>query len=137
MTTGVVGAGYVLPAGTPFETQTMTFPIVLPLPRTRASLGTGAECFFAQAGSPSMASGRSVGAFPSNVTVPVMFEAPSAMPGQNAAVTNPAASHSLFPVTRIVGSLSSATLVASLSTTLATRPMLSGPTLHPACWQVQ
>ena len=73
--TGVLGAGQVLPAGSPFETQTMMFPMVLPLPSTSASLGTGAVCFLAHAGSASMVSGLRAGAFPSKVTVPVMVDA--------------------------------------------------------------
>src|SRR5215208_1151094 len=79
----------------------MMLPMVLPLPRTSASLGTGPECFFAQAGSPSIASGRRVGALPSNVTVPVMEEAASAAPGQNDTAASAVASHTLFPVARI------------------------------------
>ena len=101
MTTGVLGAGQVFPAGSPFETQTMMFPMVLPLPRTSISFGTGAVCFLAHAGSASMASGLSAGAFPSKVTVPVMVEAASATPGQTDTATSPAASHNLFPVARI------------------------------------
>ena len=38
--------------------------MVLPLPRTSISFGTGAECFLAQAGSASMASGLRAGSFP-------------------------------------------------------------------------
>ena len=41
-----VGAGHVFPAGSPFETQTMMFPIVFPGPRTSASFGAGLPpCF--------------------------------------------------------------------------------------------
>jgi hypothetical protein len=54
-----------------------------------------------------MASGLSVGAFPANVTVPVMDEAASAKLGQTNTETaaNPAASHNLFSVPRMLGSL--------------------------------
>ena len=72
--------------------------MVLPLPRTSISLGTGAECFLAHAGSASMASGLRAGAFPSKVTVPVTDEAATATPGQTDTATSPAASHNLFPV---------------------------------------
>ena len=82
----------------------MMFPMVLPLPRTSISFGTGAECFLAHTGSASMASGLRVGAFPSKVTVPVMVEAARATPGQNDTATSPAASHNLFPVPRMLGS---------------------------------
>src|SRR5512141_3263306 len=82
ITTGVLGAGHVFPAGSPFETQTMMFPIVLPLPRTSISFGTGPECFFAHAGSAFMASGARLGIFPAKVTVPLMVEAADATPGQ-------------------------------------------------------
>src|SRR6266545_1212862 len=105
MTTGVLGAGQVFPAGNPFETQTMMFPMVLPLPRTSTSFGTGPECFLAHAGSASMASGLSVGAFPSNVTVPVMVEAATATPGHIDNATSPATRHNLFPLQRMLGSL--------------------------------
>src|SRR6478672_11094781 len=83
----------------------MTLPMVLPLPRTSISFGTGAECFLAHTGSASIASGLSVGAFPSKVTVPVMDEAATATPGQNDTVTSAAASHNLFPVPRMLCSL--------------------------------
>ena len=82
----------------------MMFPTVLPLPSTSISFAAGVECFLAQTGSASMASGLSVGAFPSKVTVPVMVEAATATPGQNDTTINPAASHNLFPVARIIGS---------------------------------
>ena len=74
----------------------MMFPMVLPLPRTSISAGTGFECFLAHAGSASMASGLRAGGFPSKVTVPVMDEAATATPGQPATATSPAASHNLF-----------------------------------------
>ncbi|OFV87531.1 MAG: hypothetical protein A2V74_04765 [Acidobacteria bacterium RBG_16_70_10] len=64
MTTGSLGAGQVLPAGRPFTTRTRTLAIVLPLPRTRASLGTVA-CFLAHMGSAATDSGFRVGALPS------------------------------------------------------------------------
>src|SRR4051794_2287330 len=71
------------------------FPMVLPLPRTSISFGTGAECFLAHTGSASIVSGLRVGAFPSNVTVPVTDDAASATPGHSAIATNPAARHKL------------------------------------------
>src|SRR3954464_746737 len=77
-------------------------PIEFPLPRTSISFGTGAVCFLAHAGSAAMASGLSVGAFPSKVTVPVTVEAAKATPGQiNTATTD---NHSFFPVQRMLGS---------------------------------
>ena len=78
--------------------------MVLPLPRTSISFGTGAECFLAHTGSASMASGLSVGAFPSKLTVPVTVAAAAATPGHANATTSPAASHNLFPVARTIGS---------------------------------
>ena len=108
-----MGAGQVFPAGSPFETQTMMFPMVLPLPRTSISFGTGAECFLAHAGSASMASGLRVGTFPSKVTVPVTDEAATATPGQTDTATSPAASHNLFAVLRMLGSLVIADLVSA------------------------
>ena len=105
MTTGVVGAGNVFPAGRPFETYTMMLPMVLPLPRTSASFGTGAVCFLAHAGSASMASGFSAGTFPSKVTVPVMVDAAKATLGHINDATSPAARYNLFPVQRILCSL--------------------------------
>ena len=83
----------------------MMLPIVLPLPRVSISFGTGAECFFAHAGSASMASGLRAGIFPSKVTVPLMVEAANATPGQNDTATTLAASHNLFPVRRMLCSL--------------------------------
>ena len=64
MTTGSLGAGQVLPAGRPFTTRTRTLAIVLPLPRTRASLGTVA-CFLAHMGSAATDTGFRAGTFPS------------------------------------------------------------------------
>src|SRR6185503_6505663 len=104
MTTGVLGAGQVLPAGIPFVTYTMTFPMVLPPPRTSISFGTGPECFLAHAGSASMVSGLSAGGLPVNVTVPVTDDAAIATPGHIHPVTSPTASHNRFPVARILGS---------------------------------
>jgi hypothetical protein len=96
----------------------MTFPMVLPLPRASISFGTGPECFLAHAGSASMASGLSVGAFPLKVTVPVMDEATTAPPGQTDIATSPAASpaasHNLFPVQRMLNSLVIAHLAADV-----------------------
>ena len=83
----------------------MMFPMVLPLPRTSISFATGPECFLAHAGSASMASGLRAGAFPSKVTVPVTDEAAKATPGQTDTATSTAASHNLFPVARMLGSL--------------------------------
>src|SRR5690349_16302750 len=79
--------------------------MVLPPPRTSISFGTGPECFFAHAGSASIARGLSAGGLPLNVTVPEIDEAPSATPGQSDTTTNPAAAHNPFPVTRILDSL--------------------------------
>src|SRR5258708_34852103 len=132
MVTGVVGAGQVFPAGSPFDTQTMTFPMVLPLPRTSISFSTGAECFLAHTGSASMVSGLRVGAFPSKVTVPVMDEAATATPGQTDIATSPAASHNLFPDTRMLDSLVIANLVSLVIVDAACRPPWSGATLHRA-----
>src|SRR4051794_20416266 len=83
----------------------MMFAMVLPLPRTSASLGTGAVCFLAHAGSASMVSGRRVGTFPSKVTVPVIDDAATATPGQSDTAINPAVSHNLPPTQRMLGSL--------------------------------
>ena len=52
-----------------------------------------------------MLSGLSVGAFPVNVTVPLMDELATATLGQTDTVTSTAASHNLFPVPRMPGSL--------------------------------
>ena len=41
MTTGSVGAGQVLPAGSPLTTRTSTLAIVLPVPSTSISFGIG------------------------------------------------------------------------------------------------
>src|SRR3954464_13772743 len=71
------------------------FPMVLPLPRTSISFGTGAECFLAHTGSASIVSGLRVGAFPSNGTVPGTDDAASATPGRAALAPNPAARHNL------------------------------------------
>src|SRR4051794_4518172 len=110
----------------------MMFPTVLPVPRTSSSLGTGAVCFLAQAGSASIASGLRVGAFPSKVTVPVIDDAAKATPGQSDTATSPAASNNLVPVTRMLGSLVLATLVCAATVDAACSSALSGPTLHPA-----
>jgi hypothetical protein len=80
----------------------MMFPIVLPLPRTSISLGTGFECFFAHPGSASIASGLRLGTFPSKVTVPFTVDAASATPGHIAAPASPAARHTIFAVLRIL-----------------------------------
>src|SRR6476620_5001267 len=82
----------------------MMFAMVLPPPRTSISLGAGDVCFLAHAGSASMASGLRAGAFPSNVTVPVMVDAANVTRGHNAAATSATARHNLFPVTRMLGS---------------------------------
>ena len=103
MTTGVFGAGYVFPAGSPFVTYTMTFPMVFPPPRTSLSSGTGPECFLAHAGSAAMASGLRAGGVPVKVTVPLIDDAAVATPGQTDITI--AASHNLFPVTRMLDSL--------------------------------
>src|SRR5262245_8485600 len=109
MVAGVFGAGKVLPAGSPFDTHTMMFPIVLPLPRTSIGFGTGAVCFLAHTGSASMASGLRLGAVPANVTVPVMVDAAKATPGHTTAAASPAATKNLFAVLRILVSLIMAT----------------------------
>ena len=79
--------------------------MVLPVPRTSVSLGTGVVCFLAHAGSAAMASGLSVGAFPAKVMVPVMDEAAKATFGHTDIAKRLAASHNLFPVQRMFGSL--------------------------------
>src|SRR5687767_13184539 len=85
----------------------MMFPMVLPLPRTSASPGTGPVCFLAQTGSADIASGLIAGGFPSKITVPLTDDAAAATPGHIdiAIATSPAASHTLFPVARMLGSL--------------------------------
>ncbi len=83
----------------------MMFPMVLPPPSSSISFGTGPECFLAHAGSASMESGLSAGGFPAKVTVPLTDDAAVATPGQTDITTNPAASHNLFPVTRMLDSL--------------------------------
>src|SRR3954464_1016964 len=105
MTTGSLGAGYVFPAGTPFDTHTMMLPIVLPLPRASASFATGPECFLAHAGSASIASGLRAGAFPSKVTDPLTVDAANATPGEIDNATSAATNPKVFPVQRILGSL--------------------------------
>src|SRR5258708_1461665 len=127
MVTGVWGAGQVFPAGSPFETQTMTFPMVLPLPRTSISFAAGVGCFLAHTGSASMVSGLSVGAFPSKVTVPVIDEAAKATPGHTTIATSPAARHTLFPVTRMLGSLVDANLVSVVTVDAAFRILAQAP----------
>src|SRR5438067_12035142 len=112
MVTGVEGAGQVFPAGRPFETHTITFAIVLPLPRTSVSAGTGPECFLAQTGSASIAIGLRVGGFPSKVMVPVIVEAARATPGHAIIAISHAASRHLFPVQRIIRSLVIANLAS-------------------------
>src|SRR5688572_21426591 len=91
----------------------MMFPMVWPEPRTSISAGTGPVCFFAQAGSASIASGFRAGGFPAKTTVPLMDEAADATLGQTDIATNPAASHTLFPVTRMLDSLVIANLVSA------------------------
>src|SRR6185295_18895548 len=80
----------------------MTFPRVLPVPRTSISLGTGVECFLAHAGSASMASGLSEGSFPSKVIVPVTDEPAAAAPGQVDNPTNPAIRHNPLAILRML-----------------------------------
>jgi hypothetical protein len=46
-----------------------------------------------------------VGAFPVKVTVPVIDEAATATLGQTNTAASPAASHNLFPIPRMLGSL--------------------------------
>ena len=111
-----------MPAGSPFETHTMMFPMVLPLPRTSISFATGPECFLAHAGSASIASGLSVGAFPSKVTVPLMDEAAPATPGHTDTATTTAASHTLIPVPRMLDSLVIAILISVVTVDDAFRP---------------
>src|SRR6266550_4495361 len=90
------------------------FPMVLPVPRTSISFGTGCPaCFLRQTGSASMAIGLSTGAFPSNVMVPVTVEAARATPGQNM-TTSRAASHNLIHVPRMLDSV----VIANLRTKL-------------------
>jgi hypothetical protein len=52
-----------------------------------------------------MESGLSVGGVPAKVTVPLIDDAAVATPGQTDITINPAASHNLFPVTRMLDSL--------------------------------
>jgi hypothetical protein len=52
-----------------------------------------------------MVSGLSAGGFPAKVTVPLIDDAAVATPGQTDTTRNPAASHNLFPVTRMLDSL--------------------------------
>ena len=107
----------------------MMFPMVLPLPRTSISFGTGfPACFLAQTGSASMASGLSAGAFPSKVTVPVMVDAATATPGQTNTATSPAASHNLFPVPRMLSSL----VIANLASVVTVDAALSRTILERA-----
>src|SRR5262245_27219933 len=94
--------GQVFPAGSHFETHTMMFPMVLPLPRSSTSFGTGAECFLAHTGSASIAIGFRFGAVPENVTVPVMDEAANATPGQIDTATSAAASRNRFTAPRML-----------------------------------
>src|SRR5215471_3080086 len=127
MVAGVFGAGKVLPAGTPFDTHTMMFPIVLPVPRTSIGFGTGCpECFFAHTGSASMARGLSLGAVPAKVTVPVTVDAANATPGQINTATSPVASHNLFTVLSILVSFVIVHLPLSSSQTLAPAVRQSG-----------
>src|SRR5688572_27806186 len=92
----------------------MMLPMVLPFPRASISFGTGPECFFAHAGSASMASGLRAGVLPSNVMVPVMDEAATATPapGQTDIATSKKAGHNGFPDPRWHGSLVIANLVS-------------------------
>src|SRR5262245_49410911 len=84
----------------------MMFAMVLPLPRTSSSFGAGfPPCFLWHTSSAFMSSGWRVGTFPSKITVPVMDEAATATRGQTDTVTSTAASHNLFPVPRMLGSL--------------------------------
>src|SRR3990170_7070796 len=108
------------------------FAMVLPVPRTSISLGGGAECFLAHAGSASMASGLRLGAFPVKVTVPVTDEAAKARPGQTDIATSPAASHTLFPVARMLGSLVIRKSRFRRYDRCCIGPAWSGQTLHPA-----
>src|SRR5829696_8632501 len=99
----------------------MMFPIVPPLPRTSISFGTGPECFLAHAGSASMAIGLIAGGLPVKVTVPPMDEAATATPGQIDTVTSHPASHTLFPVPRMLGSLVIATRISVVNADAADR----------------
>src|SRR5690349_7795228 len=136
MTTGVLGGAYVLPLGRPFETYTIMLPMVLPLPRTSISFGTGPECFLAQTGSASIASGRRAGGFPSKVTVPVTVDAANAIPGQTEIATNTAAARNSFALPRIARLLISRYRLwqqwvsAHVILESRPRPSWSGPTLH-------
>jgi hypothetical protein len=78
--------------------------MVLPLPRTSSSFGTGPVCFLAHTGSASIARGLRVGVFPSKVTVPEMDEAAPATLGQTITAAS-TASRNPFAVPRIYGSL--------------------------------
>src|SRR5258708_35257117 len=61
-----------------------------------------------------------------------MDGAATARPGQTDIATSPAASHNLFPDTRMLGSLVIANLVSVVPVDTACRPPWSGPTLHRA-----
>ena len=104
----------------------MTFAMVLPLPRTNISAGTGLECFLAHAGSASMESGLRAGGFPVKVMVPVTVDAATATPGQPNSTTSPAASHNLIPVPRMLSSLIIANLVSVVTVDAAFRPSQNG-----------
>src|SRR5262245_17691956 len=85
MTTGVVGAVYVFPAGSPLTTLTMMLANVFPGPSTRTSEGCGVACFLAQAASADMFIAGRFGTLPSKVTVPVIVAAAKADPPSRAA----------------------------------------------------
>jgi hypothetical protein len=70
-----------------------------------------------------MESGRSAGAFPSKVTVPVIVEAASATPGQTDTATSTAASRNPYPVPRMLGSFVIANLVSVVTVDDAYRPL--------------
>src|SRR5262245_15753772 len=113
----------------------MMLPMVLPGPRSSASPGTGAVCFFAHAGSASMASGLSVGALPSKVMVPVMVDAAKATPGYIDDATSPATRHNLFPVQRMLRSFALVFVSAVMANVISVSPvdaanLSNGGTLH-------
>src|SRR5262245_18865315 len=76
----------------------MMFAMVLPLPRTSASLSAGVGCFLAHTGSASIASGLSLGGVPSKVTVPVTVPAAETAAGHHAAAASAVARHNAFNI---------------------------------------
>jgi hypothetical protein len=110
----------------------MTFAMVLPLPSTSISAGTGFVCFLAHAGSASMASGLRAGGFPVKVMVPLIVDAAPAMPGQPITATSTATSHNLLPVTRMLVSLVMKNLESAAAVDVCFQYPRMGRTLYRA-----